>query len=182
MKDYILFGILSLPVIVISWRTMFNVRSHGFYRFISWECILWLFANNYRYWFDYPWNFNQLISWALLIVSAYTVIAGVMQIKRTGKADKTREDKSLYGFEKTTELVDTGIFRYIRHPLYASLLGLTWGIFLKNTSLLLLAVSLLSSACLYITAWFDEKECIAYFGDKYRNYMKRSRMFVPYVF
>ena len=35
---------------------------------------------------------------------------------------------------------------------------------------------------LYITAIFDEKECIVYFGDKYKEYMKRSKMFIPYIF
>jgi hypothetical protein len=49
----ILFGILSLPVIIISWRTLFNIKSHGFYRFIGWECIIWLFVHNYTFWFDY---------------------------------------------------------------------------------------------------------------------------------
>jgi protein-S-isoprenylcysteine O-methyltransferase Ste14 len=182
MKTLLLFGILSIPVIIVSWRTLFNIHSHGFYRFFSWECILWLFASNYRYWFVNPWDIEQLISWVLLIIGGCVVIAGVVQMKKAGKAAKTREDKNLYGFEKTTELVDSGIFKVIRHPLYGSLVYLTWGIFLKNPTLPLLFVSFLSSVFLYITARLDEKECLAYFGDSYQEYMKRSKMFVPYVF
>ena len=181
MKEILLFGILSVPVIIISWRTLFNIRKHGFYRFFGWECILWLFVSNYKYWFVNPLGIKQLLSWILLILAAYVVIAGVLKMKSLGKAELARDDKGLYKFEKTTELVDTGIFKYIRHPLYASLIYLTWGIFFKNITIALLVISLLSSVLLYITARFDEKECIAYFGEKYREYMTRSKMFLPFI-
>jgi protein-S-isoprenylcysteine O-methyltransferase Ste14 len=180
--DLILFGILSIPIIFLSRHNLFNVRSHGFYRFLSWECILWLFAANYKYWFDNPREIHQQISWILLILSAVIVFAGVQKMKQAGKAHKSRQDDGLYTFEKTTELVDTGIFRYIRHPLYASLICLTWGSFFKHITVMLFLVSVLSSVFLYITARYDEKECTAYFGDKYTNYMNRSKMFIPYVF
>jgi protein-S-isoprenylcysteine O-methyltransferase Ste14 len=181
MNAIILFGILSMPVIIISWRTLFNVRNHGFYRFFSWECILWLFVNNYKYWFINPLGIKQLLSWILLILAAYLVIAGVLKMKKAGRTGQSRDEKALYKFERTTELIDSSIFKYIRHPLYASLIYLTWGIFFKNTNAALFAVSLLSSVMLYITARFDEKECITYFGDKYREYMTRSKMFVPFI-
>jgi protein-S-isoprenylcysteine O-methyltransferase Ste14 len=182
MEKIILFGILSVPVILISWRTLFNVRSHGFYRFFSWECILWLFVSNVKYWFTDPLSIKQLISWICLVCSAYLVVAGILVFKREGKIDRSRDEKNLLGFEKTTELIDQGIYKYIRHPLYASLFYLTWGIYFKNTTLFLLIIALLSSVFLYFTSRLDEKECMAYFGDKYREYMTRSKMFVPFVF
>jgi len=178
----IIFGALSLPVIILSWRTLFNVRSHGFSRFISWECIIWLFANNYLYWFKDPLKLNQIFSWILLFISAYHVIAGVLLMKKFGKANKSRNENTLYQFEQTTKLVDRGIFKYIRHPLYSSLVFLTWGILLKNPDLHLLIVSIVSTIFLYITAVFDERECIQYFGDKYNDYRKRSKMFIPFIF
>jgi protein-S-isoprenylcysteine O-methyltransferase Ste14 len=181
LLTWVLFGILSLPVIIISWRTLFNINSHGFYRFFSWECILWLFANNYKFWFDYPFTTNQIFSWILLFISIYLVVAGVILMKKLGSPKKTREDKTLYQFEQTTELVDTGIFKYIRHPLYSSLLFLTWGIYLKNPTTILFVVAILSSLFLYMTAIFDEKECVDYFGDKYREYRRRSKMFIPFL-
>jgi protein-S-isoprenylcysteine O-methyltransferase Ste14 len=182
MENLIVFGILSLPIMVISWRTLFNTRSHGFYRFFSWECIIWLMVSNYKFWYANPFGIQQIVSWIFLFWSAYLVIAGVVQLKKSGKPAPERNEKVLYQFEKTSELVDTGIFKFIRHPLYSSLLFLTWGIFLKNSSVTLLIVALLSSAFLYLTALFDEKECINFFGDKYREYMKRSKRFIPYIF
>ena len=178
----IIFAILSLPVIILSWRTIFNIRSHGFPRFISWECIIWLFANNYLYWFKEPLKLNQIFSWILLFISAYLVISGVILMRKFGKAGKSRNEDTLYQFEQTTELVDSGIFKYIRHPLYSSLIFLTWGIFFKNPGLHLMLISIVSTLFLYITAIFDEKECIHFFGNKYINYMKRSKMFIPFIF
>lgn len=102
-------------------------------------------------------------------------------MKKIGKPEKNRNNKTLYQFEQTTELIDKGIFKYIRHPLYSSLLFLTWGIFLKNPTFELLFVTILSTIFLYLTAIFDEKECVIFFGDKYTEYMKRSKRFIPYL-
>lgn len=181
MNDLVIFGVLSIPVIIISWRTLFNTQSHGFYRFFSWECIIWLLVSNYTFWFNDPFSVKQVISWILLFWSAYVVIAGVLLLRKSGKPRKERNDGMLFEFEKTSELVENGIFRYIRHPLYSSLIFLTWGIFLKNTTVQLFIISLLSTVFLYFTAIFDERECIRYFGAKYGEYIKRSKMFIPFL-
>lgn len=79
-------------------------------------------------------------------------------------------------FEESKKVAEQG------GTLYSSLIFLTWGIFFKNLTLELFIITLLSMVMLYITAIFDEKECIVYFGDKYKEYMKRSKMFIPYIF
>lgn len=155
MENWILFALLSIPVIILSWRTLFNEKSHGFYRFFSWECIVWLFSSNYSFWFDNPFGVSQLFSWSFLLIAVYLAVAGVVLLKTIGKPKKDRKENSLFQFEKTSELVDRGIFKYIRHPLYSSLLFLTWGIFLKNTTGLLFVVAMLSTVFLYFTAISD---------------------------
>lgn len=102
-------------------------------------------------------------------------------MKKKGRPGNEREEKNLYKFENTSELIDTGIFKYIRHPLYSSLIFLTWGIYFKNTSLELLIIAFLSTVFLYLTAIIDEKECIRFFGNKYKEYMKRSKRFIPFI-
>jgi protein-S-isoprenylcysteine O-methyltransferase Ste14 len=182
MEKLVLFAILSLPVLAISWRSLSSVHNHGFYRFFGWEGILWLIVSNYKYWFTDPFSTHQMISWVLLINGGYLVIAGIIVFVQKGKIDRSREEKALFGFEKTTRLIDTGVYRHIRHPLYASLIYLTWGICFKNPTPLLVIISLVSSVLFYLTSRYDEKECIAYFGDEYREYMTRSKMFVPFIF
>jgi protein-S-isoprenylcysteine O-methyltransferase Ste14 len=102
-------------------------------------------------------------------------------MKRAGKTEKSRKADSLYHFEKTTELVDSGVFKYIRHPLYSSLIFLTWGVLLKNVNIYLIIVAIVSTVFFYLTSITDEKECIAYFGEKYSNYMKRTKRFIPFI-
>jgi len=182
MTTLILFGILSVLIIVISWRTVFNTKSHGFYRFFSWECMAWLMTCNYKYWFTDPFSISQIFSWALLLYASYLVIAGMILIKRIGKPNPVRDEKNLFGFEKTTELIDTGVFKLIRHPLYASLIFVTLAVYLKHPTVPLFITALISTNFLYITSKFDEKECIRYFGDKYINYMKQTKMFIPFIF
>jgi protein-S-isoprenylcysteine O-methyltransferase Ste14 len=182
MYKLIIFLILSIPIVIVSWRTLGKLNSHGFYRFISWECILWLIISNITYWFTDAFGYAQICSWILLIASIYVVLAGILLMKKIGKPRESRSDESLYAFEKTSELVEQGIFGYIRHPLYSSLLLLTWGVYLKQPTLLLLPVAAASSVFLYFTAWFEEKEDIRHFGDAYREYMKKTKRFIPFLF
>lgn len=182
MEKYIAFAILSILLIVLSRKTLFLLKSHGFYRFLSWECMAWLLSNNFGHWFSNPLSINQLFSWTFLFIGLYLVISGAVLLKKAGKPTKARSEKSLYAFEKTTELVDTGIFHYIRHPLYSSLIFLTWGILLKKPEVRLIPFAVLSSVFLYLTAISDEKECIAYFGEKYRYYRMKTKMFIPFLF
>ncbi len=182
MSDPVLFLIFSLPIVAVSWRSLFNPGSHGFYRFLSWECILWIFMKNCRYWFSNPDTINQVFSWFFLFISLSVLIPGIISLRRRGDQSMKRHDKNLYEFEKTTQLVDTGIYKYIRHPLYSSLLFLTWGICLKNPNGGVVAVSIVSTATLLITAMLDEKECISYFGDEYKKYMQGTKRFFPFLF
>ena len=181
MEKLIAFGVLSIPIILLSWRTLFEVKSHGFYRFFSWECILWLLVSNISYWYDDPFTLPQLVSWIFLFISVYLVISGVIQLKKGRTVQSRRDEKDLFPFEKTSGLVETGIYKYIRHPMYASLLFLTWGIFLKQMTYLLLITALTSTVFLFLTALYDEKECIGFFGEKYTAYMKRTKRFVPFL-
>jgi len=182
MIQITLFILLSIPMVLISRHALHNLQKHGFYRLLCWECIAALLVLNYKYWFRDAFGINQVISWILLFVSAYFVSTGALLLSKSGKPDKNRNDKSLYRFERTSQLVTTGIYKYIRHPLYSSLLLLTWGICLKDVTPLSFILALLSSAFLYLTAVLDEKECVVFFGEKYKEYMNRTKMFVPFIF
>jgi protein-S-isoprenylcysteine O-methyltransferase Ste14 len=88
----------------------------------------------------------------------------------------------LDAFEKTTTLVTTGVYCYIRHPLYSSLLFLAWGIFFKTPSWLGGLLALTATLCLAATARVEEAENLRFFGDAYRKYMKQTKMFIPFLF
>jgi len=183
MTSWILFVLGSMILVVFSWKPLNNPHSHGFYRFFAWECILLLFLVNVRYWFRNPFAWYQLIAWMLLIISLFPLVYGAHSLRTSGRPATKREgDDSLLGFERTTSLVTTGIYRYIRHPLYGSLLFLAWGIFFKLPSLIGIALVSVTTAFLFATAKADEAECIQFFGDQYIEYMKHTKMFIPKVF
>ena len=182
MSKLLIFGILTLLITIVSRRTLFNTKSHGFYRYFSWIGIALLMASNYKNWFLAPFSVNHLISWILLFYSTYIAIAGFILLIRKGKPGSSRKDVHLFSFEKTTELIDTGVFKYTRHPLYASLIFLTWALLMKNPTPILSAVAFLSTIFLYFCSRYDEKECIQYFGSAYEDYMKRTKMFIPFIF
>lgn len=175
-----LFIATTVAVTVISWRTLLNIRSHGFFRFIAWEAIAALILWNLPHWFSEPFSANQSLSWIVLFASLYVLWQGVSRL-RTAKQSSSRTESELYAFERTSELVTSGIYQYIRHPLYASLLYLAWGAFLKDISWVSVVLVLAASASLFGTAKADEKECIEYFGDQYQQYMGRTKRFIPFV-
>lgn len=156
--------------------------SHGFYRFLAWEAILGLALLNIEIWFRDPFSWHQLISWLLLITSACLVIVGVRLLKQRGAPDAQRDDVPLVAFEKTTTLVTTGVYRWIRHPLYSSLLFLAWGVFFKAPSWLGGLLAAMATLALVATARVEEAENIHFFGQAYREYMKQTRMFIPFLF
>ena len=183
----ILFLVATGLIAYISRLSLHQPRSHGFYRFFAWETILILFLRNIPVWFSDPLAWNQLISWCLLIICCVPVILGVRMLKQAGQAPEKgttsqRQDEPLFEFEKTTSLVTRGIYRYIRHPLYSSLLLLAWGIFFKRPDWTGLLFVLAASLFLIITASIEEQENIRYFGPAYQEYMRHTRRFIPFLY
>jgi protein-S-isoprenylcysteine O-methyltransferase Ste14 len=183
MIESIAFVGLSGVLAYLSRASLRVPGSHGFYRFFAWECILALFLLNVKVWFQKPFSWYQLLSWVLLVVSLVPLVFGVRTLVARGKPVAQRESEpQLLAFEKTSTLVTTGIYGYIRHPLYSSLLFLTWGIFFKAPAWLGGSLALASTAFLYATARADEAECVRFFGSAYQAYMRRTKRFVPYLF
>jgi len=178
----ILFVLATIGIVWVSRSSLRDVQSHGFYRFFAWEAILILFLMNMNYWFVDPFSLRQIISWSFLIVSLVLIYQGVQLFRGKGKLDPDRNDPALVGIEKTTELVTTEVYHYIRHPFYSSLLFLGWGILFKNVSLIGVILAIIATTLLIITAKKEEIENIEFFGEKYREYMKNTKMFVPFIY
>ena len=184
MWKLIAFIIISGLLAYISRASLCQPGAHGFYRFFAWECILLLFLLNVNSWFQNPFTWYQLISWTLLFVSFVPLIFGVLSLRKRGQPSTKRPgNSSLLAFEKTTRLVTTGIYASIRHPLYCSLLLLTWGIFFKAPANLTgVLITLVATVFLFATAVADEQECIQFFGNEYQAYMQKTKRFIPFLF
>ena len=184
----IIFLLITAGLMAISWRSQRASHSHGFARFFAWEALAGIVLLNVPVWFANPFSPRQIISWLLLFGSIPVAIHGFWLLKQSGKPQRSSRQAGSgieavnFAFENTSTLVTTGAYRYIRHPLYASLLILGGGAWLKEISLpstLLFAVEVV---CLYVTARLEENENQARFGQEYTAYMQKTRMFIPYLF
>ncbi len=78
-------------------------------------------------------------------------------------------------------LITTGLYTYVRHPIYSSII-------LSYIGSQLLAGSWLWVSCLFlfIPAYFqakkEEKLLEKHFGKRYKKYMGKSAMLIPWVF
>ncbi len=171
--EYTIFIFGSLLIVAISWRSLWNPTSHGFYRFFAFEAILALIVVNASFWFENPFGPLQILSWITLLGSIILAVQGFWHLVRAGKP-------SGY-FENTTELVISGPYRSIRHPLYGSLLLLAWGVFLKDITFVSTLLVCLATAMLIATAKVEEKANLKKFGDVYGEYSHRTKMFLPRI-
>ena len=169
----IIFAVGSLGIVVLSLKSAGKLRSYGFLRFFVFESILALILLNIEHWFRNPFSVLQIISWLLLLASVIMVSCGFYMLRMFGKQKEEIDD--------TTVLVKQGIYKYVRHPLYSSLLLLGWAVFLKDVSLVSLPLLLVASGFLVGMARIEEKENIRKFGDDYSSYIKTTKMFIPFI-
>ena len=175
-----LFAFLSAPILWVSRRSLRHPRSHGFFRFFAFESILALMVLSAPRWFAHPLATWQILSWGLLSTSLVLVVWGFLNLRGQGGFRPGAEVSTSFAWENTGRLVTTGIYRYIRHPMYASLLFLAWGTVLKTVSPATLGLGAVASLALAATAKAEEAENVARFGQEYRDYMARTRRFVPF--
>jgi len=176
------FVCLTGMLLWVSRKPLREPGSHGFYRTFAWEAILILILLNLDVWFYRPTTPTQIISWVLLFASILPAYQGYRLLRRVGSPDPKREDPALIGLEKTTTMISEGLYAYIRHPLYASLLCLAWGVFFKRVSWVGICLAAVATVFIITTARIEEEENIVYFGDAYREYMKRTKMFIPFIY
>ena len=182
MWRWLVFLIGSLPILWLSRGSLRHRDAHGFYRFFAFEAILGLILLNVPAWFRDPFSPRQVLSWTLLVVSLLLAVHGFYLLRQVGKPDRSIDDPTRLGIEKTTHLVRTGAYRFIRHPLYASLLALAWGALLKAPSWPGILLAAAATGALFLTARAEEQENLRNFGAGYAAYMLETRMFIPFVF
>jgi protein-S-isoprenylcysteine O-methyltransferase Ste14 len=164
----------TIGLLIFTWR--FSVKAgrfHGLFRFFAFESIVMLCLLNWRFWFVEPFSWHQVVSWILLCGSIVPAVEGFRLLKVVGKPDGQ--------FENTTRLVKVGAYKYIRHPLYASLMILGLGIFFKQPSLGGGVCAIVDVVAIIGTARQEENEMIGRFGEEYGAYMKETKMFIPYI-
>lgn len=75
---------------------------------------------------------------------------------------------------KASELIQTGIYSKIRHPIYVGFSITGIGLAILTHSNLLILLSILAVLSSFIRANLEEKKLVEKFGEKYLNYKKST--------
>ena len=84
--------------------------------------------------------------------------------------------------EKKPELVFSGMYKYVRHPLYFATILLILGLFLLVPTQKMLLVLLISYSYILIGFRLEERKLVAVFGDEYQAYQKKVKALIPYLY
>lgn len=84
--------------------------------------------------------------------------------------------------QRTEPLIFSGPQKYVRHPLYFSLILMVfgWGL-VTETTYVLIASAVLLVWFRFVLIPFEEKELRALFGVQYERYMKSTPMLAPFT-
>lgn len=81
-----------------------------------------------------------------------------------------------------TQIVTTGVYAKVRHPIYSADVILAWGIFLFWPTLRVLVSVIWLTIVLVTWMKLEEKALTERFGDDYRRYKEKTPMFIPNYF
>lgn len=125
---------------------------------------------------NYPW-FPPFV-----VIGTLVFLCGIWMIYRAHK-DLGRSFSYTLEIREQHELVTNGIYRYIRHPIYAAFL-------LWTIAQAMLLPNWVVGCCAPIIAFIlfavrvprEERMMLDTFGDSYRAYMNQTARFLPGVF
>ena len=83
--------------------------------------------------------------------------------------------------QRPEKVVNTGAFKYVRHPLYLASILTYLGVAVSTLSLLSLAVLLVAFVFHNYIADYEERLLEEKFGEEYTSYKKRTGKWVPKI-
>lgn len=82
--------------------------------------------------------------------------------------------------KENASLITTGAYRYIRHPMYFSVLVMMLGVVVSKPTLLSLFIYVLLVITLFLKAQKEEILWVAQ-SSEYKNYMQQTKRIIPFV-
>ncbi len=114
------------------------------------------------------------------------ILCGALEIK--ARLDLRKVGMTIVGSVRLEiveghKLLTEGIYKHIRHPLYLSqILGII-GMAMVLTSLIgVVYFAIIMIPLLLVRIRIEEEMLIEAFGDEYREYQKRTKKLIPYLF
>ncbi len=104
---------------------------------------------------------------------------GTIILVKSSKQIRMKEFLGLKKESNSTQLITTGLYGKMRHPLYLALLMIFLGYVLVSAQYTALVHFLCLVVYLPFGIYFEEQNLIDQFGEKYKNYQKNVPMLFP---
>ncbi len=163
-------------------RKILGERLQRFYRlaynifsgvsFLPVLALLFLVPDHTLYLVPLPWSLfmilGEFLAVAMLLIAfRETDVWDFIGLRQLGENDKP------------SMLTTTGLYRYVRHPLYVAGVAFIW--LLPLMTINILAVNIALTVYVVIGAMFEERKLRSIFGQEYRDYAARTPMFIPFL-
>jgi protein-S-isoprenylcysteine O-methyltransferase Ste14 len=110
----------------------------------------------------------RIIGFVLYAPAAFFVVSAFVNLRRKGKPGT--------GWENSTTMIDSGVFRIVRHPLYLGTAIWTVGLMLVFQSIPSTILGIVDVFCFWMASKKEDAFNIGKFGDGYKEYMKKVPM------
>jgi len=121
---------------------------------------------------------GKISLWALAGLGWLTVLVSTFLISHTHLFGLMHVQKNLQKSPlPDLEFQTPGLYRLVRHPIMLGFLIAFWATPTMTSGHLLFAVA--TTGYILLALRYEERDLISYFGDRYRNYRNRVRMFIP---
>jgi protein-S-isoprenylcysteine O-methyltransferase Ste14 len=117
-----------------------------------------------------PWQYLMLAGQALAVILLIVALLQTDTVSFVGL-------RQIVEGEKPSQLVTSGFYRWVRHPLYLFGLLILW--LTPKMTLNMLVAYLSLTAYLLIGALFEERKLTREFGAAYAEYKRRTPMLIP---
>lgn len=133
--------------------------------------LMWILPNHTLYLIPAPWKYLMLAGQG---VAAFLLLYGVLQT----------DTLSFVGLRQLVEpdgkpgtLVTSGLYRFVRHPLYSAGLLFLW--LTATMTLNQLIVYICATIYIFVGAYFEERKLLREFGAAYAEYKAATPMIIP---
>ena len=121
------------------------------------------------------------LPWSLLMLAGQflALLALLIGFRQSRPMEFLGLQQALSSEETPGGLTISGLYRYVRHPLYTAGLALLWLTPWMTTHIL--AINIGATIYIVIGAYFEERKLRREFGQEYADYAAVTPMFIPFL-